>query len=202
MGLFSKSDIEIKLQKTYVPFFQEMMGMSSLRAKKHFRDMFKLAKEYSETDGGSNIPLNYGDICLKKESTNEKIKSKLMKLRKEGVRDEDIRGWWNMHDLERKMIIIASENSILAHSILFLEAGYSPEEASKRARGFRPVFDNPNDTTKATGKDRPLPIELSNRIHIYVQKRTKTNPEQFEKDIEKSSTFNALIREEIEKGNI
>ena len=67
------------------------MGISSSQAKRHFRDMLKLAKENSEMDGSSNLPLNYGDICLEKESTNEKIKSRLMKLREKGVRDEDIR---------------------------------------------------------------------------------------------------------------
>lgn len=107
-----------------------------------------------------------------------------------------------MHDIERKMMLIVDENSIIAHSVHLIEEGRTPEEASKRTRKFHPIFGNPNDTAQASGKDRLLPIELKDRINIYVERRSQTDFEQFKKDIEKSSTFNALIREEIGKENL
>jgi len=69
-------------------------------------------------------------------------------------------------------------------------------------RKHRAIFGNPDDITDITGKDRPLPYELKDRINIYIENKSQKEPEQFKKDIEKSSSFNALIRKEIKKGNI
>ena len=202
MGLFSKSDIEKKLEEIYMPLFQTMMCLSLSQAKKHFRSVLQQAKADSINEGTSDLPSNYGDIRLEKESTNEEIKAIFTKLRKEGVRNEDIRWWWNTHDLERRMMV---EVDVITRMALFTklkEEGRTPEEASKVVRKAHPMFGDPNDTTYTSGKDTPLPIEFKDRINIYVEKRISTNPEQFKKDIEVSSTFNALIREEIAKGNV
>jgi hypothetical protein len=67
---------------------------------------------------------------------------------------------------------------------------------------FRPPFTDPDNTTYTKGDDRPLPCELKNRIDIYIEKRAQTDPEKYKKEIEQSSTFNALIRKEIRAGNI
>ena len=61
---------------------------------------------------------------------------------------------------------------------------------------------NPDDTAHTTKDDRPLPYELKDRINIYVEKRRQSDPNKFRKEIEQSSTFNALVRKEIKKGNI
>ena len=110
MGLFSKlfrssSDIEKQLEELYIPIFQKTMGMSLGQAKKHFQDMFQLAKEESLNGNTKNLPQNYGDLLLEEESTDEKTKEMLAKKRIEGVRDKDIKWWWNMHDYERWMMI-------------------------------------------------------------------------------------------------
>lgn len=202
MGLFSKSAIEKKLEGIYIPMFQTTMGMTPSQAKRHFKDILKQAKASSEMEGTSKLPLNYGDIRLEKESTHDGIRSILTKLRNEGVRDEDIRWWWNMHDLERRMMTAVDEISRLALFTRVIEDGHTPDEAAKEVRKHHPMFGVPDDTTHTSGKDSPLPVELKDRINIYVQERSLTAPEQFKKDIEESSTFNALIREEIEKGNI
>jgi len=65
-----------------------------------------------------------------------------------------------------------------------------------------PLFGDPDDTSQSTGEDRPLPYELKNRINIFVQKRLQKDPETFKNEIEGSSTFNALVREEVKKGNV
>ncbi len=104
MGIFSKlfgssSDIEKQLEALYVPMFQTMKGMTLTQAKSTFRDLIKKAKEESLKEGTSKFPQNFGDILLEKEPTNPHFNSILAKKRSEGVRDEDIRWWWNMHDL-------------------------------------------------------------------------------------------------------
>lgn len=116
MGLFSKlfgssSDIEKQLEELYIPIFQKTIGMSLDQAKKHFQDMFQLAKEEPLKRNTKNLPQNYGDLLLEAESTDEKTKEMLAKKRIEGVQDEGIRWWWNMHDYERWMMIKVDENS-------------------------------------------------------------------------------------------
>ena len=208
MGIFSKltgsaSAIEKQLQDLYFPMFQMIMGMSASQAKSAFRDMLKQAKEESLKEGTSNLSQNFGDILLEKESSDEKIKSMLARKRIEGVRDADIRWWWNMHDLERRMMLKVDEWTMLSLFIkLKKEDHLSGEEAAKNVSKHHPIYGDPNDTSHTTRDDRPLPHELMDRVDIYTEKRMKTNPEQFKKEIESSSTLNALIRKEIQKGNI
>jgi hypothetical protein len=137
MGIFSKlfrtsSDIEKQLEDLYVPMFQTMMGISTSQARRTFRNMLREAKRESLKEGTSNLPQNFGDILLEKESTDEKIKSMLTRKGEEGVKDEDIRWWWNMHDLERRMMLKVDEMSRLALFIkLRKEEGLSEKEAAK-----------------------------------------------------------------------
>ena len=207
MGIFSKlfrssSDIENQLEALYVPMFQMMMGMSLTQAKSTFRDLIEKAKEESLKEGTSKLPQNFGDVLLEKESTNPHFKSMLAKKRSEGVRDEDIRWWWNMHDLEKRMMV---EVDNLSGFALFLklkeENGLNEKEVGKRVKKSRPIFGDPDDA-HVTGEDRPLPHELKDRINIYVEKRSQTDPEILKKEIEESSSFNALIRKEIKNGKV
>jgi len=140
---------------------------------------------------------------LEKESDDEKIRSVLEKKRKEGVRDQDIRWWFNMHDLERRILLKVDD--VNRHSLftkLRREDGLIEDEAAKRVRKSYPIFGDPDDTTHTSGEDRPLPYELKDRINRYVAKRMRTDPETFKKQMEESSSFNALIREEVKRGNI
>ncbi len=75
------------------------------------------------------------------------------------------------------------------------------EEAGKRVKKSCPIFGDPDDA-HVTGEDRPLPHELKDRINIYVEKRSQTDPEKLKKEIEGSSSFNALIRKEIKNGKV
>jgi len=207
MGIFSKlfgssSDIEKQLEALYVPMFQTMKGMTLTQAKSTFRDMIKKAKEESLKEGTSKFPQNFGDILLEKESTNPHFKSMLTKKRSEGVRDEDIRWWWNMHDLERRMMIEDDNWSGFALFLKLKEDGLSEEEAGKRIKKSRPIFGNPDDTSTSTGEDRPLPFEFKDRMNIYIQKRSQTDIEKLKNEIAESSSFNALIRKEIRKGAV
>jgi hypothetical protein len=208
MGIFSRlfgtsSDIERQLEDIYVPMFQETRGMSLPQAKSTFRDLLEKAKKDMREEGVSDLPENLGDVLLEKESTDEQTRSFLEKRRKEGVKDQDIRWWWNMHNLERGMIY---QVDTLHRFALFLklteEDGLSNDEAAKRVRKLHPIYGDPDDTSVTTGEDRPLPPELKDRINIYGIKRKQKDPEKFKKEIEESSTFNALIRKEMKKGNI
>ena len=196
------SDIEKQLEDYYMSVFQPD-GFSSSEAQNIVRDLLKLAKEEcQQEDTLKNLPQNFGNILLERESTVEEIKSMLAKRRKEGVRDEDIRWWWNMHPLERKMMLKFDDvNKLSVFTRIRKEEGLNEEEAAKEVRKFHVIYGEPDDTTHTVGDDRPLPEELKDRIDIYIEKQT-TNQEKFKKEIEESSTLNALLRKEIKKGNI
>jgi hypothetical protein len=127
----------------------------------------------------------------------------LEKRRKEGVTDEDIKWWMNRHELDRKMMIKVDELSRFAlFKKLREEDGLDGDEAASKIRKSFPIFGDPDDTSITTGDDRPLPLELKERINVYIEKRAQSDHESFKKEIQESSSFNALIRREIQKGNI
>lgn len=207
MGIFSNllgssSNIEKQLEAQYVPMFETMMNMSPSQAKNTFRGLFKQAKEAALAQGTLNLPQNFGDMLLERESYDEELKAVLAKKRKEGVRDEDIRWWGNMHELERKMMIQVDTWTAFSKYLFNIEQGMSVEDSLKEHRKIKPFYGDPDDTSHTTGEDRPLPYELKDRVNIYIEKRALRDREKFKKDIEKSSSFNALIREEIKKVNI
>lgn len=204
MGSFdSSSDIVEQLEDTYVRVLQKIMGLSLSEAKSTVSDMLNRAKEESLKEGTSNLSKNYGDMLLERENTDENIKSMLIKKRNEGVRDDDIKWWWNMHDLERRMMIEIDAAKIFAtFQKLTKEFNVVEEKALKIIRKSHPIFGNPGDTSDAIGEDRPLPYELMDRINIYIEKMWHADSEKCKKEVEKSSTLNALIRKEIKQGNI
>ena len=208
MGIFSKvlktsTDMEEQIEDRYVSMFQETVGMSPSQAKSAFRDIIEEAKEESLKEDALDLPRNVGDFLLEKESSDEKIRSILAKKRSEGVRDQDIRWWFNMGDLERRILLKVDDiNRHALFAKLREEDGLGEDEAAKGVRKGYPLFGDPDAASHSTGEDRPLPYELRNRINSYVEKRMQTDPETFKKEIEESSTFNALVREELKKGKV
>ncbi len=200
--IYLKLDIEKKLEDKYVPKLQAI-GMLPLQAKSAFSDLLRKAKEESLEEGTSNLPENFGDMLLEKESRDGKIRSWLAMKRNEGVTDADFRNWWNRHDLERR---ISLEVDDLSRSNQFLklkeEGSLSEEDAGKRLDSFFPTYGDPNEPSLTTGDDRPLPYELKDRVDRYLEKKAQTNPERWKREVERSSTLNALIRKEIKRGNI
>ena len=207
MGILSKpfgssSDIKKQLEAAYVPMFQSIMGMPFSHAKNTFYDLYELALNEAKKDGTINFP-NLGDVLLERESTHPGTKAMLDKRRKDGVRDEDIRWWMNRHELDRRMMLKFDETSRLAlYTRLREEDHYPAEKAAKEVKKFFPIFGDSDDTSTSTRDDKPLPAELKDRINIYIQKRALSDPQDYKKDVEQSSSFNALVRKEIKNGKI
>lgn len=187
-----------------------MFGLSSADAKKIAEDTLDRAIEASKKEGTYYLPENLGDIILGDAGSDnptikkiaESIRQKLPRIKKEGVREEDVRWWWNLNDIERHMMLKEDEN---AREVLFidrLQKDDLPDKAAEKVRKFHLMYGDPDDTSLTTGDDRPLPYELKDRINNYIQKRMDENSEKYKNDIEQSSTFNALIRKEIKAGNL
>jgi len=200
MGLFSDS-IEKELFQMYVQSFIGM-GMSRREAAPIVKGMLKMAKENSIKEKTYNLPPNFGNYIVENYEEYPEIKVLIEKARKEGATDEDIRGWWNLHDLERHMVQQFDNHCRMVGWINSLKKGISEDEAANEMRKFSPIFGDPEDTSHTNGDDRPLPYELKDRVNIYIKNRVKQDPNKYKNVIENSSTLNALIKKEIRAGNI
>lgn len=196
MGFFLSS-IEEKLEKLYVGMFQNM-GMSISDARVTVKQMLAEAKENVKKSGEKETSKEAIEYFL----TDGKFSEKLEVLRMDGIKDEDIRWWMNMQPLERQMMLKMDELNKTVLMMNLLKEGKEMDEAEQQVRKYHPIFGDPLNEKNAKGQDRPIPEMLKDRINIYIEKRIKSDLEQYKKDIEESSSFNALIRKEIKIGNL
>jgi len=199
----SLEDIERELRELYTALLCAELGMAPASAESAVEEMLDEAKREGAASGTLQLPLGFGDVLLKRESADEDIRNMLEVKRKEGVTDDDIRWWWNMHDLERRMILKMDEIHKLALFVKLVDVdGLPEEEAAGRVYKRHPLFGDPRDETYAAGGDRPLPYELKERINEYVARAVEEDPEAFDREMEESSSFNALVRRKIEEGEL
>ena len=99
------------------------------------------------------------------------------------------------------MLEVDDETTRLTTYMHHSELGMSSENAAKEVRKFHPMFGNPEDTQHAQGDDRPLPVELKDRINKWVEKNM-SNAQAFKDRLSHFSTMNSFIRAEIKVGDI
>lgn len=198
----SRSDYERQLEDTHAQMFQSMMGIPASEARRTARDMIRDAKEELKRSDAANLPRDYGDQLLQRESTDPSVKEQFAGKRQEGVTDADIRWWWNLPAIER--VLMEKVDGLQRYAICVKQSGesHTPEQAAVALRKVHPMYGDPADTSETTGDDRPLPYELKDRVNAYIRKRMQDDPATYKKDIAKSSTFNALIRRGIRSGQI
>ncbi len=170
MEFFSKKSFggssahESELEELYVNMYVSVKGLSPSEARETIRTFIQQAKEEAQKEGTADLPQNFGDELLARESTDEKTRAMLSAKRKEGVSDEDIRWWWNMPDLERRLMLKDDASSRIAAFMHHREQDMSREVAVVKVKKSHPIYGDPNDTSKSSGDDRPLPFELKDRI--------------------------------------
>jgi len=207
MGLLSKllaRPLALKktLEKTYIPQLMEVMDISLPQAQVTFIKLLEQARHESSDLGTSRLPEDYGNFLLSREGEDEKIRSMLASRRNEGVKNEDLLWWWNMHDLERRMMLKVDEQRRTTQYLRYRQSGLSKDEAGARVRTYYPTYGDPDDLPEASPEDNHLPPELKRRIDRYVQKRLEIDGDSLMKEMEASTTFNALVRREIKNGKL
>jgi len=197
------SEIEKRLEPQYVSFFQETMSMPEEVAREIFKALAQQQTEATRNEGTDRFPESFGDILLEREKTDEKVRDAFASKRAEGVTDEDISLWWNMHDLERRMICKVDEmNRILLFEKLLQQNGVTELEAARMVAKRFPVYGDPSHLVLDNDDDRPLPFELKWRVNRYLAKRTKANPDKYQEEIEASTSLNALLRNALRRGEL
>jgi len=231
MGFFSKlvgaasvwSDeklAEKQLKERYVPIIINW-GFPLSEAEKMFAKFLQEIKKEAQAAGTINLPINYGDILLEKEPTDAWTQNFLAPVRRESARDEDIREWWNQHDLGRRMMLKLDEHYRGVSITIWLKKHHPDlgqiynkdreaferimDQAVVQMRKTFVIYGEPKDTKMVQGDDRPLPPELKFRVNDYIARRNygaMSDPDQYKQDCEQSTTFNALIRREIRQGRL
>jgi hypothetical protein len=191
-------EIEKELKESYIEDFIED-GFSPGEAKKTVKALLKQSwKIYHK----GHIPEMSGDRLIEEEKTDEKVRSALDKKRQEGVTDEDIKWWWNMHDLERNMILLdESFNRNMMYRQL-IGSGIDKEEAMRRIKKCFVCYRHTEKLPYFDNTEAIVPIELKKRIVEYIDRRADNDDEQFMKDIEEMGTLTELVRREIANGKL
>ncbi len=176
-------------------------GMTFRQARKEVKKMIKACKEEAKRDG-DNLP-NCGDLFFQAAKAGlPDAKRRVEEARNEGATDRDIREYWNLHYLQRRMVIWSENVFRLANFMSFREDhGLSPDEAGIKVRKMFPIYGDPKETRDyyISHDDRPLPNELRARVDIY---REKHGADVIQKKVSEYSSFNAFIRAEVRKGKL
>jgi hypothetical protein len=197
------SEIEKQLEPQYVAFFQTFMSMPAEIAHEVFGAFVQDLKEAARQEGTDQLPESFGDILLEREKTDDTVRNAFAPKRADGVTDEDIALWWNMHDLERRLICKIDEmNRILTFDNLVQAKGMAEPEAARIVAKRFPVYGDREHLVLGTDDDRPLPFELKGRINRYIVERTETDPEAFQKEVEASTSLNALLKKALRQGKL
>jgi len=196
-------ETEKRLQPQYVAFFRESMNMPEEIAREIFKTFAEEQKEAALREGTDRLPESFGDILLERELTDDKVRAAFAPKRAEGVTDEDIALWWNMHDLERRLICRVDEmNRILLFEKLVQGGGTTEPEAARAVAKRYPVYGDPEHLVLGTDDDRPLPFELKWRVNRYIMQRTQSDPDAFQKETDESTSLNAVLRNALRQGKL
>jgi hypothetical protein len=197
------AEAERRIEPEYVSFFHETMGMPEDFAREIFKAMVQDLREAAEREGTDRLPESFGDILLERERTDEPVRDAFLPKRAEGVTDPDIALWWNMHDLERRMICKLDEmNRVLLFEKIRKDSGASELEAARIVARRFPVYGDPSHLVLEAEDDRPLPFELKWRVNRYIAKRTTAGPEKFQEEVEASTSLNAVLRQALRQGEL
>lgn len=193
---------EQEIEDIYLSMYQTLRGMSQSEARATVRQMIQQAKKEAEEQGTAQIPPGFGDRILAEQSTNDRFRTMLQAKRAEGVRDDDMRWWWNLVELERQLMMIEDNMTRLAAFTQYREEGLTSDEAAARVRRAFVIYGSPSDTTHSSGDDRPLPCELRDRVNVWLQRVAEDGGAELKAQADAASSFNALIRRKIRDGSL
>jgi len=205
---YSQSDIEKELEEMYSQMLSQLpTGMTLELARREVRKAIELCKEQAIKEDTVDLLNNYGDLLIRAAGSGDLNAKKIVdKAHKEGATDEDIREFWNLNDLQRRMVMWSENVHRVAMVSSLWKPGLSEDEEEKAAAKLRktfPMYGNPDNTRVTSGDDRPLPHELRGRVDRWrIKMINEDSEEKIKEKLNKYSTFNAMVRDEIRKGNI
>ncbi len=138
---------------------------------------FGLQKTYEATGWPSEWPFSSIDKIPQLEQHIQWAKS-------EGATNEDIRWWWNLAPVDRIMIKGVDKAFRRMALSRFINEEVAPEDILEKTHQVYAMYSEeqrdlsnmtPADKQYYTGEDRPLPIEMHDRVDIHLKKLAETN---------------------------
>lgn len=193
--------IEEELIDIYAKFYSKMTGEPISKATNEIRDILKTLKDDARKEGTDKLPNNFGTLLVKKPEVVSGTWRKIVETaRSDGATNKDIEEWWNLHDLQRRMVIWSETIFRYANFVSFREDdNLNPEDAMAKVRAILPMYGDPNDTTHTSGEDRPLCHELRGRVDCY---RERHGAQKILKALKNFKTYNAFVRSEMRAGRL
>jgi hypothetical protein len=206
MGPFSRpflsaeQQIEAELGELYSKAYANYSGQPLSEARRTVSEAIRACKEQARREGTDHLPDNFGTLLVTKTEELRVMGFTIVEnARVNGANDEDIEEWWNLHDLQRRMVIW-HENVIRYASFLsFRKDGLNADEAMAKVRAIFPMYGDPNDTAHTSGDDRPVRHELRGRVDRY---RERYGAQSIVEASNHFSTFNAFVRSEMRSGRL
>jgi len=144
--------------------------------------------------------LNMGDaIYALAKQGNLDYQNMLHFAKADAAKDDDIKFWWNLNYMQRRLIIWTDSILFEEWQIFVIQSGKTPDQARNIVLCTSPYFSNYNAAFDMNDLDRPLPYELKERVDIYLEKYGVHNANVA---ADGYSSFNAYVREQIRKGLI
>lgn len=188
------------LVELYVQLFSAAGFPSEMMNKETVEAIIKSCQEESREEGTDRFPENFGNILIEDADRGIPYAKNIVETaRKEGATDEDIIKYWNLSDLERRLMTAVDNIYRGAGYYKKKDEGLPNKESVIKLNESFPFYGDPNDTSKFSGENRPLPFELKDRINIYCEKHGISLNEEKIKGYE---SMNAFLRSEIKKGYI
>jgi len=193
---------ESALERKLVQFYAGMLetcGNPTGDAKRTARELLAIAKREARSD--PDLPPNFGDLLIEREVTDDSTRQMLAKKRAEGVTDADIKWWWGLDKLERRLLIVVDDWFRMAAFKKYRAEGMSEEQAISQLGKSFPIFGGPEDTKNVKGDD-PLPFELKERINQWAGRALQDKALETATSSRSAGSMNALIRNEIRAGRL
>lgn len=195
----SNQDLEKEIEELYCSLLLQI-GYSLEQAIKEIRKVIQDCKEEAKKDGWNTVSKDFGDWVINNYRLGNPLAKKIVeKARKDSATEEDIKKYWNLNEWERRLMIWYDNIFRIAAYEKAKDEDLSPEKALIRVNKGSPRYGDPDDTSKLSGDDRPLPFELKDRVNAYIMKHGYSLDHEI---LDKYTTMNAYIRSEIKKGKI
>lgn len=187
-----RTDLEIALEDTYYNLFSNT-GIK----RSELRRIIQQEKRISIKGGEDKLPQNFGDFILENYNKGNDLCKKIVEEAiNGGANHDDIKQWWNLYDLERRMIKWEDNVFRLMSFKSGRSDGMTVEEAAETLRKSFPIYGDPTDESHFQGEDRPLPDELHERVNKIAAELGNEHMSKAQKEF---SSMNAFIRMQIKK---
>lgn len=200
-----KSKKQKDLEEDLLEFYSKMWsmlptGLDKTQGREQFRKLIEICKQQAKAQGTDNLPADLGDIIISLYRAGDPKRQKMVnRALDDGATIEDFREFWNLPDLSRRMVQMSEEVFRYAQFTSFTERGLTADQAMLEVKKMFPMYGDPTDTSKFSADDRPLTQELRGRVDIY---RERHGAAAISEKVKQFSSYNALVRDEIRKGNL